>query len=442
MAYEGLSDAVALADSGTHRCVVHRDGGVSCWGDNHHGQSSTSSELVLTHPTRVAGIHGADRIAVASGFSRAGTVAAGWTCWGENTYFTLAFGPGATAPRTPFDVPGLAGADMVAIGQANAAALFGDGHVEAISIPDSRVAHPYTLAGIDDAIDVTAFSTYVCVVRASGHVWCAGEPMVAVDPPPYEVPGIADARAFADGDPTFYEACAVTSGGAIQCWTLARSPAPWLVPTTVGVGIASFSGHMCAATCAGGVVCNGPGWRGENGDDTNRVPPTEISLQRRPPTRCRSGTREARNGSCASSRLPAPLPARRAASGVGVMRRRHLERSTTSPRTGARALSSAAEVTMEQWKLGAVVGVMTLGGVVVGAQCFGSRPVSAQASGYRECFFGRQESVDINNEAVVEHPNRDRMIIVPAGFEVVGGGGASTMSNGNANDATILFCRR
>ena len=97
---------------------------------------------------------------------------------------------------------------------------------------------------------------------------------------------------------------------------------------------------------------------------------------------------------------------------------------------------------MEQWKLGGVVGVMTLGGVVVGAQCFGSRPVSAQASGYRECFFGRQESVDINNEAVVEHPNRDRMIIVPAGFEVVGGGGASTMSNGNANDATILFCRR
>ncbi|MFO0708788.1 MAG: hypothetical protein U0353_03055 [Sandaracinus sp.] len=98
---------------------------------------------------------------------------------------------------------------------------------------------------------------------------------------------------------------------------------------------------------------------------------------------------------------------------------------------------------MEQWKLALVVGAMTLGGVAVGAQLFGARTVSAQqASGYRECFFGRQESVDINNEGVVDRPGRNRMIVVPAGFEVVAGGGASTISNGNANDASILFCRR
>jgi hypothetical protein len=98
---------------------------------------------------------------------------------------------------------------------------------------------------------------------------------------------------------------------------------------------------------------------------------------------------------------------------------------------------------MEGWKIGVVVGGMTLAGVVVGATCFGTQHVRAQAtSGYRECFFGRQETVDINNEGVVERPGRNRMIVVPAGFEVVAGGGASSLSNGNANDASILFCRR
>ncbi len=98
---------------------------------------------------------------------------------------------------------------------------------------------------------------------------------------------------------------------------------------------------------------------------------------------------------------------------------------------------------MEQWKLAAVVCLMTLAGVTVGAQFFGARPASAQQAGnYRECFFGRQETVDINNDGVVERPGRNRMIVVPPGFEVVAGGGASSLNNGNANDASILFCRR
>jgi hypothetical protein len=87
------------------------------------------------------------------------------------------------------------------------------------------------------------------------------------------------------------------------------------------------------------------------------------------------------------------------------------------------ATLGARRLPMEGWKIGVVVGGMTLAGVVVGATCFGTQPVRAQsASGYRECFFGRQETVDINNEGVVERPWRNRMIVVPAGFEVVAGG--------------------
>lgn len=97
---------------------------------------------------------------------------------------------------------------------------------------------------------------------------------------------------------------------------------------------------------------------------------------------------------------------------------------------------------MESFKVAFLASAMTLSGVALGAYLFGGNPVQAQQAGFRECFFGRQESVDINNDGIVDRPGRNRMIVVPPGFEVVSGGGASTISNGNANDASILLCRR
>lgn len=97
---------------------------------------------------------------------------------------------------------------------------------------------------------------------------------------------------------------------------------------------------------------------------------------------------------------------------------------------------------MESWKIAFITSAMTLSGVALGAYLFAGNPVQAQQAGYRECFIGRQETVDINNDGVVERPNRDRTILVPAGYEVVAGGGASDSANGNSNSGTILFCRR
>lgn len=55
----------------------------------------------------------------------------------------------------------------------------------------------------------------------------------------------------------------MTSGGAIQCWTLARSPAPWPVPTTVGVGIASCVDDVAyAVTDDGRIFVWHSGWPG------------------------------------------------------------------------------------------------------------------------------------------------------------------------------------
>jgi hypothetical protein len=92
---------------------------------------------------------------------------------------------------------------------------------------------------------------------------------------------------------------------------------------------------------------------------------------------------------------------------------------------------------MKDWKLAVVVGAMTLAGVVVGAQVFGAQPATAQEAGYRQCFVGIQEGVDINDEGVVATPERSRTIVVPSGYTVVGGAGGGTPGRGY-----VLFCRR
>ena len=92
---------------------------------------------------------------------------------------------------------------------------------------------------------------------------------------------------------------------------------------------------------------------------------------------------------------------------------------------------------MKDWKLALVVGAMTLGGVVLGATLFGSDPVQAQQGPYRECFIARQETVDTNNEAMIERPGRNRLITVPPGFEPVGAGGLDGNWVG-----VVAFCRR
>jgi hypothetical protein len=92
---------------------------------------------------------------------------------------------------------------------------------------------------------------------------------------------------------------------------------------------------------------------------------------------------------------------------------------------------------MQPWKAALAGAGIAIGGMVVGAQLFGAEPANAQAGAYRECFFGQQELVDIDNAGEVATPPRDRTILVPRGFEVVGGGG-----NARGDHGTILFCRR
>lgn len=92
---------------------------------------------------------------------------------------------------------------------------------------------------------------------------------------------------------------------------------------------------------------------------------------------------------------------------------------------------------MTQWKAALAGAALAVGAIALGARLFGAEPASAQAGTYAECFFGQQELVDIDGAGRVAAPPRDRMIVVPSGYEVGGGGGNSRGEHG-----TILFCRR
>ncbi len=87
---------------------------------------------------------------------------------------------------------------------------------------------------------------------------------------------------------------------------------------------------------------------------------------------------------------------------------------------------------MQQWKTALAGAALALG-----VRLFGAEAASAQAGTYAECFFGQQELVDIDGSGRVAAPPHDRMIVVPRGYEVVGGGG-----NSRGDHGTILFCRR
>ena len=82
---EGINDATAIATGGNHACAIHQNGAVSCWGDNSlHQRGTNQTTLSSAIPVSVSGI--SDAAAVSAGGSHTcilhqdGTI----TCMGVN----------------------------------------------------------------------------------------------------------------------------------------------------------------------------------------------------------------------------------------------------------------------------------------------------------------------------------------------------------------------
>ena len=85
-----ISDAVEASASDGTVCVLHRDGGVSCWGENSVGQVGHGSTTTRSEPVRLGGIADAVDVSVSSGSPDVGPHACAVhedgsvSCWGGN----------------------------------------------------------------------------------------------------------------------------------------------------------------------------------------------------------------------------------------------------------------------------------------------------------------------------------------------------------------------
>ncbi len=269
VSHPSLADVVDVASDGSDLCVVHRDGGVSCWGENGVGQVGDTPRVVHTAPFRVPGVSGADHVVMAYGLTCAHHRDGAWTCWGAVD--TLIDVP--SDDHHPHDVPAFRGARELTLGWP-VTGIWDDGHVVT-----QHAAHDFrVLPGIDDAVDVASIQLESCVARRDGSVWCWEPDPGGRGTPPARVDGVSDIRRFARNGWQRYELCGIRSDGSLWCWTLAPgNPAGFAAVEGGGdVALAAMGTHLCAATCDGQVHCNGAGPAGENGDGVTGVPPAEV----------------------------------------------------------------------------------------------------------------------------------------------------------------------
>ena len=280
---EGITDATSIASNSRHSCALREGGTISCWGNNRSGQLGNrksrddGAEPHSSVPVEVAGITDATAIAAGQDHScavhRSGTV----SCWGNN--YNGQLGNGQSQDYENRSVSYKYG-------------------------PYSWM--PTGVAGITDAVAISAGGEHSCAVHQTGAISCwgnnwhgqlgngqggtddAGFAEIANDfysPLPVSVVGITDSTAITTG---LLHTCALHRTGAVSCWgdtgygQLGNGQSGYIyasaVPlAVVGVvdatAIATIWEHSCALHEGGTVSCWGKNIRGQlgNGQSGDRV---------------------------------------------------------------------------------------------------------------------------------------------------------------------------
>jgi len=160
----------------------------------------------------------------------------------------------------------------------NRAGQLGDGTVGGFTTT------PQIVPGITDAIDVATGNLHTCAIRGTGEVWCWGQnnegqigngtQSVSISTPT-QVAGITNAIAITAGD---NHTCALLSTGQMMCWGWNRygqlgngTTNSSLTPVNVIANIAQISAgtlNTCAISNTGQAYCWGDNQYGELGNGT------------------------------------------------------------------------------------------------------------------------------------------------------------------------------
>jgi alpha-tubulin suppressor-like RCC1 family protein len=153
--------------------------------------------------------------------------------------------------------------------------------------PSSRILQPKEVAGIDDAVAISAGDEHSCALRKSGSVACWGSGIYGRlgdgrssrdSAQPVEVVGVSNAIAI---DAMGKQSCALQQDGRVLCWggDAASSGPPRVIDSIKGAAAISVGGeHACALDHLGRVLCWGHDESGQLGEGLSWAvdTPTEV----------------------------------------------------------------------------------------------------------------------------------------------------------------------
>lgn len=305
----GLSSGVtSIAGSSSHGCAVV-GGGVRCYGINDAGQlGNGASGPIQNAPAPVQGLaSGVQSVVVGNTHSCALTTGGGVLCWGSNRFGQL--GDGTFADRlVPVPVSGLSsGVVALAAGGAHTCARMATGTVKCwgsnqfgetqpATFDITSLPTPVDIAGLSGVTKLSAGTFHTCAITSGGAFQCWGRNLngelgdgTTVTGGLRNVAGVTGAREVAAGDAF---TCAVNAAGAAQCWGYndagqlgGSGTNPYNVPVQV-VGLASGVRavdvgffHSCAVLTSGVVRCWGGNASRQRGDSdtTARGTPADVA---------------------------------------------------------------------------------------------------------------------------------------------------------------------
>lgn len=185
----GVRAVRAVVAGSSHACALHRDGGVTCWGD---GEALGSRRARRRPPTRVRGLRDAVALSASGDSTCAVTAAGAVRCWGANPR-------GAIAP-----------------------------------VSERRVSRPRALDGVDDAVSALRDGHRTCVLSRGGALRCMGRRR---DRPPAPVASLPPVASVTANDET---SCALTPDGDAWCWGR-LGDRPHVSPTRVARSVSSIA---------------------------------------------------------------------------------------------------------------------------------------------------------------------------------------------------------